>query len=61
MKLQSVTTTTNNDLLGRYTPEQIAHLLNCHLIFFCNGCDEYHLHPGKQLIDIELALKGFPN
>jgi len=58
MNLQPVTSR-SNDLLGRYTPEQICHLVNLNLIWFCNGCDEYHPAPGVELINIELALKGF--
>jgi hypothetical protein len=60
MKLKSVTNH-NNDLLGQLTSEQIRYLLdNYDLIYLCDDCDEYHIQPTRQWIDVELALKGFP-
>jgi len=52
--------TDNGEELGNLSAEQIRYLLDeCKLIYFCDECQQYHLNPDVQWINIDLALKGF--
>lgn len=51
----------NGEELGSLSAEQIRYLLDdCKLIYFCDECQQYHMNPDVQWINIDLALKGFP-
>jgi hypothetical protein len=50
----------NGEEMGTLSQAQIKYLRDAKLIYPCDSCNCYHINSNKMWIDIELALKGFP-